>query len=71
MAREALSFAESIRQPGSLLAALLTVATSLVPRGKFDEAIPLLERATETGRQPGLAAFYPGVAARLGRRTRP
>src|SRR5262249_38306240 len=64
-AREAMSFTESVQQPGTLVIALSGFAAVLLIRGEFLAAIPYLERAVGISRQ-SYASIYPSCAARLG-----
>jgi class 3 adenylate cyclase/tetratricopeptide (TPR) repeat protein len=64
-AREAMSFTESVQQPGTLVTALVGLAVPLLIRGEFLAAIPYLERAAGISRQ-SYSSMYPSCAARLG-----
>src|SRR5262249_47131983 len=64
-AREAMSFTESVQQPGTLVITLSGLALVLLIRGEFLAAIPYLERAAGISQQ-SYASMYPSCAARLG-----
>jgi tetratricopeptide (TPR) repeat protein len=64
-AREAMSFTETIQQPGTIYAALSGLASTLLMRGEFSGATPYLERAADISRS-GYTSVYPYCAARLG-----
>jgi tetratricopeptide (TPR) repeat protein len=63
---EAASFAESIGHPASLVNAWSVMGHPLLALGRYEDAIPVLERGIAVARQPGLAAYLPMVIARLG-----
>ena len=62
----AVMFAEPVQHRASLAVACVSATHPLLLQGRFEEAIPLLERALEIYRQSGMHAFYSEAALGLG-----